>query len=558
MERLAIRIGSENYLNVQDSFYIDKTLFVKDVIDNGIGTVQLITRPRRFGKSLALSTLEYFFTNEKDYGYAFTKRKIYQAGDRYWDMHNKYPVVHLNMKSISGDRGVDIIDKIADQMSLLYRNYSYLLDSDKLIESDKKEISDIINKTASKSLLTFSLSRLTLFLSKHFDQKVILLIDEYDAPIQMSYEENTYQDSILFFRSFYSEALKGNNNLLFAVVTGVVEISKESLFSGLNNLLVCPLDEARYSNYFGFNKEEVESIISYYELDTTYEKLREYYGGYNTANDVEMCNPWSILNFALSKKYKSFWANTGTNHLVFDLLNKHSDVSRIINSLNNDKAVEKFSSNFTYFDLNDNTSALLSYLAELGYLSIKPVDREKNLYNFVLPNKEIEEIFETEILNRYNPEIENILPKFRNALTNGKEEEVASILEEKLLVSLSPFDLNDERNYQNAVTGALSMLCLDYAIENEMASGLGRCDIMLTPKKKCLPGIVIELKHSKAKKQLTPRQLSSLADKALSQIVEKDYASHLKMTGVKEIYAYGLAFCGKKSAAKVKKIEIKN
>jgi len=543
-----IPIGIENFNQIENKYYVDKTLIIKDIIDQGIGKSILITRPRRFGKSLALSTIDYFFNQEKnDYSYLFDDKLISNAGDNYLKYKNQYPLIHLNLKTLENTNEYDVLDKIKDKMSALYKEYSYLLKSDSLFEIDKKEIDSIINKKASYSLLSSSLKNLTYYLKQHFNKNVILLIDEYDAPLQSSFLTNNLDKYLPFFRSFYSDALKGNENLEFAIITGVVQISKESLFSGLNNLFVCSVDQKFLSSYFGFTKNEVIDLLKYYNIDINFDKLKEEYGGYNLVNDLELLNPWSVLNFVQSGCLFPYWANTGTNQLVYELINQDESFEEILSSLNNKDIKARFTTTFTYRD-KTNINIILSLLVGLGYLTIVKSD-EQGFYNFYIPNKEIREIFYTEILSRnIDSKHINSALKFVEAVKNSNVEEIKNMLETYLLPSLSYYDLKDERNYHNAITGALAFLFDSHIISNEVNTGNGRCDIMLTPKDINDIGIIIEIKHSKAKTEMSYQKLKQLADNAIEQIENKKYVEKLKQLGVKKIYLYGMSFKDKKSA----------
>ena len=550
MKKMDLPIGVENFKEATKKYYIDKTLMIKDLIERGEGKAILLTRPRRFGKSLALSMVDYYFNIKENSSNLFIDKQIKDCGDNVLNKMNKYPVVHLNMKGVEYSETVSILDRTRDKICMLYREFPELLNSDKLSEVDRKEFSEIYNKTANDVLMISSLGRLTMFLYKHYGKRVILLIDEYDSPIESSYENGCYDLVMDFFKPLYSDALKGNDYLYFALISGVLQISKESLFSGLNNLMVASINNSYLSKYFGFSEFEVKNILADYELSVDYQTINRYYGGYYLPDGEMVCNPWSILNFVEERRLKTYWANTGTNELLMNIINLEHSSDELLDFLNNSSKKALFNPAISYKDLNGNAGASLSFLAQTGYLTIfgDYSGYQEELYEFRIPNQEIYDVFRLEIIGRTIPDTDmSIANKLKESILERDNDRISNILNEYLLSSLSPYDLKDERNYHNAVTGILSVLFDRYIVKNEINTGTGRCDIIMIPKNNNQPGIIVEIKQSKSKTQLSKARLTNLANKAIEQIKQKDYPELLRKNNCANIYLFGFAFQNKSS-----------
>ena len=552
-------IGIENYEAAASKYYIDKTLMVRDLIEKGEGKAILLTRPRRFGKSLALSMVEHFFDIKRESRQLFEGKNIAKERGAVTANMNKYPVIHLNMKGIEGEAAQAILARTKDRIFLLYRQYPELLESPFLDEIERQEFNSVYKKEADDILLLSSLRRLSGFLRKHYGQKVILLIDEYDTPIESAYEHDCYDKVMAFFKPFYGDALKGNDDLYFSLVSGVLQISKESLFSGLNNLVVSSIGSTFLSSYFGFDEAEVCQILDDFSIPLDYETVSTHYGGYYLPGGKEVCNPWSILNFVQERKFRPYWANTGTNALLKEVLQLAGPGAGLLDFLNNGSKKARFSPSISYADLAHTSEASLSFLAQTGYLTMvgNNDDFVDDTYEFRIPNKEIYDVFRTEIIGRaVNTQDMSAALRLKTALLNRNEKEITSVLDEYLLSSLSYYDLGDERNYHNAITGLLSVLFDTHIVRNEVNAGKGRCDIMISPKQSGDFGIVIEIKLSKSKSQISKARLFALAQKALDQIREKGYTEPLIRQGCKEVLLYGLALWGKESALASDKMQL--
>ena len=541
MNKLPVAIGVDDYLSVKTKYYVDKTKIIEDLIEQALGGTVLITRPRRFGKSLTLSTLEYFFTNEKDYSASFAGTDIAKNKRICEGYQNKYPVIHFNLKDIDGNNAEEIIASVTDQVSLLFRRFSFLSDSERLLPIEREEFIQIMDKKADAVLLRSCLRRLSGFLSKHFQSKVILLIDEYDSPVERAYERGCYGECMSFIRPIYSSALKGNGDLLFAVVTGVLQIAKESVFSGLNNLLVASSNDRFLNQYFGFTEEETKKALDYYGLGDDFETVRRWYGGYNLSVGQEMFNPWSIMSFIANGVADTYWVNTGSNELLRMIFSDYPVGERVFALVGTHYPTIQFAKEINYNNISDNDESLISFLLQTGYLTFR---KEESSFALALPNQEIRNLFRQEILN-VNPSRfgYNRAATLVRVLDAGDEKGVEDALRQYVLDCFSYYDLKEEKDYQIALTGLLGVLFETHVVHSEVNAGQGRCDILISPKKPHQAGYLFELKHSKAKKEPSASNLKKIADSALRQIQEKRYYVELQQRGADPIHCYGIAFC---------------
>ena len=550
--KLPIMLGTKNYLEATGKYYVDKTLLIRDILQTAFGGSVIITRPRRFGKSLTLSMLEYFFTNEGDYAYAFADKKIAEEKELCKTHMNQYPVIHLNMKDVYGSSLSEIKESLADTLSMLSRRYAYLLDSDKLLDLEKEELKRYMDKSADDTLLFSCLRRLSIALYKHFGKKVIVLVDEYDAPIARLGDACPHEDAVDMLRPLYSNGFKGNDCVALSVLTGVLHFSKESLFSGLNNPIDASVVDAFLHPYFGFSEEEVNKIIEYYELPTDVDTLRRWYGGFNRLNGLELFNPWSIMNYALNRRLTPYWVNTGSNRLLKEIVATH-DATRLLDVVGKEGASIYFIKEINYQNYASNRNTLLSFLVQSGYLSVSSI--EENQCQFAFPNEEITTLFEHEILTRGYPVDEDYASKIRRSLLEADAASLTTYLHDYVLACLSYFDVPNEKAYQSLITGMLAMLFTRYVIRSEVNVGKGRCDILITPKAMHGVGLVLEIKQSNAKKEPSRTNLEKIAQSALLQIKEKDYGEELSSRRCSKKLFYGLAFYKKSVAIAVDVME---
>ena len=532
-------IGIENYQETLNKYYVDKTMIIKEVVEYNFSSSILITRPRRFGKSLALSMLETYFSDEINGHQFFENKKIAKEWPFYQDYLNKYPVIHLNMKNITPNSVDTLYEMVKLEISKLYNHFLSRLEG-KINKEEFDIAKAFAGQKASSSLLTNSIELLSLYLNKTTGMKVVLLIDEYDTPIQNAYYKGFYKETVDFFKTFYTSALKGNNYLALAVVTGVMQISKESLFSGLNNLKVYSVLDNRLSSYFGFTETEVVEMLRYYQLDASIETIKHYYGGYLFGN-TRLYNPWSVLNFIDNgAKYRFYWKNSGTNRL---LLNNNERISETIIEIFNEPFIEtNINNSISYNDINDSKNAYLSFLLQSGYLSITE-ESENDFYKLKKPNLEAIDSFKTEIVDRFFNGDQTSLPsELKKALLNKNSETIQNIFEKYILSSFSYFDYKNEKNYQVLTLGIVSILFENSIVKSEVNANQGRCDIMISPKNINEIGMVLEIKFSKT--VLSKKRLESLSDKGLSQIKETKYYGELKQRQAKPIIIYSFAFDG--------------
>lgn len=532
-----IAIGIEDYGAIQNYFYVDKTLFIKDIIDAHLYKSVLVTRPRRFGKSLMLSMVEHFFNIAMDSRPLFQDKKIMGEGEVYASYMNQYPVIHLNMKNTGGSSKEEIISKIIEQISLLYRQNAFLLEADGVFDIERDYFMSLANKRFKKDYeYADALKKLTYFFQRYYGKKVILLIDEYDAPIESAYENGAYKETISFLNEFYSNALKGNDSLLFSLVTGVLQISKESLFSGLNNLEVLSVIDKPCSQYFGFTKEEVIGIKDYFDLKEDIDLLESWYGGYSFGGE-KLFNPWSILNFVMYRDLRKYWVNTGSNALLGKLLDKNDEV---VDTINSPEKMVYFNNALNYQDFDSDRNAIYSYLVQAGYLNAVP-SNELGAYLISIPNKEIYELFKSDIIAKsLNPSLLSLASKFRKAFSSGDAEALSQYLENYVIGCYSYYDLKSEKEYQTMLTGILAVVFDTHLVKSEVNGKRGRLDILVSPKVKNDVGLIIETKYTGY--QLSQARIEESARSGLTQIKKKKYIDELNDKGCSHIYIYAFAF----------------
>ena len=544
-------IGVEDYLNAQRLFYVDKTLLIRDVIDFGMYKSLLFTRPRRFGKSLNLSMLEYYFTNSGEYGYAFEGKKISGAGEKYREHLNRYPVIRINLKDVYSPTFAGMSLLIKQIISEQYIRFNVLESSDKLTEYEKDEYRKVASMAVEDvDYYVTSIQRLSSCLFKHFGERVVILIDEYDAPIEQAFEFGYYEEALLFFKRFYSHSIKGNGNALLSVITGVLEVSKESLYSGFNNPVVASVYSDDFTEYFGFTADEVRMLLDSFGVDADIGEIRRYYGGYGNGK-VEVFNPWSVLNYINEETYKAYWTNTGTTSLLSKVINNIGlgGEESFAEYINSDSPVA-LDPSINFQDLDD-LNAVYSYLVQLGYLVARRESFDR--YRIRIPNAEIRSIFEKEIIGRNARR--GPMPaaqRLREALESADVDGISEVLETYILDSYSYYDLRDEKDYQNIITGILSVVFDDYVTKSEVNSKSGRCDIMISPKRRNDLGIVLEIKRYG--NSISRKRLEGYAAAALGQIKGNAYYSELIRRDCDRILLYGFAFDANKVAVQSEEV----
>ncbi len=551
---LKLPIGQSDFRSLIEGqqIFIDKSLFIKDIMDDA--TVILITRPRRFGKTLNLSMLRYFFATEV-YGQntqgLFDGLNIMKTGATYLQHQGKYPVIFLTFKDIKDGSFAITYKKIQRLMSDVYEEYSELESSSKLSAQQKERYRAIVEERADEVDLQTSIKDLTYYLYCHYQVKPVILLDEYDTPIQDGYLHDYYEKIITFMRGFFSTALKDNNFLYKAVLTGIVRVSKESLFSGLNNLKVYSVLSARYGEYFGFSEAETNDLLSKAKLKTLSTAIKDWYNGYQFGNQT-VYNPWSILNcLDEAGELKPYWVNTSENILVKTLLiESTTEFKSQFELLLQEKPLEKLiDEHFVFGDLKKNPSAVWSLLLMAGYLKVIAARRTDQglMCQLAAPNREVRnlyrQIIEQWLSNGHGVEWYNA---FLQHLLNGEVELFTEELEEivQRIVSVHDTAKYPEAFYHGLLLGLIvSLDKKHYILQSNKESGRGRYDIAIIPKDKNKLGIIIECKAA-------PKgsKLRTIAEQALAQINLQQYETELKTHHIKKILKLGLALRKKEIA----------
>ena len=541
-------IGIDNFemLITRGYYFVDKTLLIKDLLDNKVA-VNLFTRPRRFGKTLNMSMLQYFFENsEKDNSYLFENLNIMKAGEKYTSCMGKYPVINLSLKSGKQATFQMAYECIIDEISKEYARHIYILDDVKLLDNEKEQFLNIINKKAKDSDYAKALQFLSNCLEKYHENKVIILIDEYDVPLENAFFAGFYNEMIAFIRSLFESALKTNNSLEFSVITGCLRISKESIFTGLNNLNIISILNDRYAEYFGFSDNEVKELTRNYELEEKYSLIRDWYNGY-VFGQTNVYNPWSVIKFIfdlLANKNafpSSYWANTSSNSIVKSLIEKaDTKTKQEIELLIEGKTIEKLvHEDITYDEIYDSMDNLWNFLFFTGYFKKvnERMDKEDNHYlELSIPNREVKYIFRTKILKWFEEKVKaKDLSILYTAIFNKDSETFQKELN-KLLRETISFNDAYENFYHGFVVGVLANMH-DHIVKSNRESGDGRSDIYIKSPSIFDPAVIMELKVCKE-----PKEIYKMCDEALKQIEKNKYDEELRQEGYENIIKYGISF----------------
>lgn len=553
-------IGYDNFRDVIDRklTFIDKSLLIKEFLDDGGTQVALITRPRRFGKSLNLSMLHHYFAAEirgKSTKDLFAGLKILEQGQEYLQHQGAYPVVALSFKDVKDGGFEPAYANLKSLLSRTYREHTYLLDSPKLAKDQKHRFEAILENKADDAQIRSSLIDLMDCLYLHYDKQVLLLIDEYDTPIISGYMHGYYAEIVDVFRYMFGVSLKSNESLYRAVLTGILRVSKESLFSGLNNIKVYSVLNSQYSEHFGFTETEVSNIFTQADLNNDLEEIKQWYNGYKIGKTV-IYNPWSIVNCVKEQgMVKPYWVNTSDNALVKDLLIESStQFKHEFELLLEGKTVEHLiDENFVFTELKGNEAAVWNLLLMTGYL--KAVSSQETFQGLIcqlqIPNLEIRNLYR-KIIETWFSDGKGVLwyNEFLNHLLTGNIEKFSENLHDIMVQTASVHDLarEPEAFYQGLMLGLTASLDKnDYEIKSNKESGYGRYDIIIIPKNLQKLAIILELKSVKTTKKDESLQalLKQEAELALLQINKKEYHAELKQRGLINILNIGLAFSGK-------------
>lgn len=548
----AMPVGVDNFREMvaREYYFVDKTNFIRELLDNK-AMVTLITRPRRFGKTLAMRMLQEFFDINAAGRDTFKGLNISRAGEKYMQHRGKYPVIFFSLKDIATGNYQDALRDLCGKISDLYAEYGFLAESSALNEREKEYFLSVYNiadhEQYGRDKWGKSLKMLTVYLWKHYGVKTILLLDEYDAPIQHAWEDGYYEDMIRFMRQFYSEVLKGNDALEFAVLTGVLRVAKESIFSGLNNLKVCSVLSEDYSDIFGFTGEEVARMAADLQREDKLPEIRAWYDGYSFGGS-EIYNPWSVIMYFDAKcKPAPYWVNTSGNGIIKYMLDRldgrgREDLQSLMDGNTISKQVQE---GIIYEEIGSNADDLYTMLLTTGYLKCtRSQDSLLGTYmDLQIPNLEILRLFTREIAQNFTgyrgvSDITNMMDEMLKGNAVLFEEDLNRILRN----SVSYHDAaNGESFYHGMMLGFCVLLKDSHIVESNRESGYGRFDLALIPTDRRYYGVIMEFKRAADEGQLEDKALEALA-----QIEELSYIAEFQQRQIEKVWKYGIAFCGKK------------
>ena len=531
-----IGIGIEDFKQMirEDCYYFDKTNYIEELLKDRT-MIRLFTRPRRFGKTLNMTTLKYFFDVRNTEENRKLFKDLYIEKSEYFKEQGQYPTIFITLKDTKKNNWEECYSKIKIILRDLYEEHSYI--KDKLSINEKEEYDKILFKKDDAEYDN-ALLNLTKYLYNYYQKKVVLLIDEYDSPLITANQFGYYKEAINFFRDFLSSALKTNSNLKMGVLTGIVQVAKEGIFSGLNNVKTYNILGDKFEIFFGLSEEEVEEALKYFELTYEIEEVKRWYDGYKFGNS-EVYNPWSIVNYLSDRGLQAYWVNTSDNALIYDnLKNSTVDVFKDLEALFEGKAIKKEISPFFTFEELSKFDGIWQLMVYNGYLKIsKKLSNDE--YMIKIPNYEIQTFFKKGFIDKFLVS-GNYFNPMMDALLDGDIEEFERRLQNIFLVNTSFYDLKGEKVYHSLFLGMLIWLRDKYEVKSNGERGHGRYDAMLIPLDKIKPAYIFEFKVSKTIKGLTAK-----AEEALEQIKEKQYHAGLKEKGISKIYKIGIAFKGK-------------
>lgn len=530
-------------------YYVDKTLMIRDFLDKK-PMVSLFTRPRRFGKTLNMDMLRVFFekTNE-DTSVYFKDKQIWQCSDYYTKHQGQYPVIFLTFKDVKSMTWEETFQKIRRLISLEFIRHNELETSSVLTAYEKEQYHLLAGDSGDEVDCQMGLQLLSLLLHKHYGRECIIIIDEYDTPIQQGHTCNFYPEIVNFMRNFFSGGLKDNPHLSFGFLTGILRVAKESIFSGMNNLKTYSILDDGYSSYFGFTEKEVKDMLRYYGKDDKYNELSEWYDGYRFGN-TEIFNPWSVINYISDNCFpKAFWQSTGSNEIIGEIIQTATpEITKdLYKLLCGEKIAAYIDTGVIYPEVQNNPYSIYSFLLVAGYLKVANIYPQSDgnfMCDVAIPNKEITFVYEKEVLNRTNQN--SLAISISQAIFSKDTQKLQSLLEDFMVKSISSIDGANEGFYHGMMLGLCAILGNRYKIRSNRESGLGRFDIQLMPLTKGMPGFIFEFKHTKDEHA----DLSALADSALQQIEAKKYDTELRDNGVNSIISIGIAFRGKSAVVR--------
>ena len=547
--KLPLPIGVSSYcLATSEYYYIDKTMMIKDIIDER-SMVTLFTRPRRFGKTINMDMLRTFFEkSDKDTSVYFQDKKIWSSGQKYRDYQGKYPVIFLTFKDVKFDTWEETFASIKDIFAKEAGRHRELKNSSACDEYSRKAYEKLAEGDVNEVELSSALLDLSAMLHRHYGIAPIIIIDEYDTPIQQGHQKDYYDKIIRFMRNLFSGGFKDNPHLSFGFLTGILRVAKESIFSGMNNLSINSVLDNKYSTYFGFTADEVTEMAKYYGAADKYDEICQWYDGYRFGK-TEIFNPWSVINYFNNEcEPRPFWVSTGSNDIIGEVLAQaDKEIYERLTSLVNGGSFTTFiDTGVIYPQIRSNPSTIYSFLLMTGYLKALNTTISFNgdfMCEVSLPNREISLVYNKEILQR----METMIPQstaisVQEAIFSGDDARLKSQIRTLLIQSVSSFDTAGENFYHGFMLGLCALMGGAFVTSNR-ESGDGRYDIQLKPRQNGLPGVLIELK---AKKDCSDEKLKKLSEAALQQICDRKYETELRTAGVKTIYRYGVAFSGKR------------
>ncbi len=530
-------------------YYVDKTLLIRDFL-NAIPMVSLFTRPRRFGKTLNMDMLRVFFEKTpEDTSIYFKDKYIWQCGDYYTKHQGQYPVIFLSFKDVKCSSWQETFQKISKLISLEFMRHNELESSSVLSSYEKEQYHRFASENINEVDCQMGLQLLSLLLHKHYDKECVIIIDEYDTPIQQDYLCDFYNEIVDFMRNFFSGGLKDNPHLAFGFLTGILRVAKESIFSGMNNLKTNSILDNNYSSYFGFTNEEVREMLAYYDYEDKYQEICEWYDGYRFGNS-EIFNPWSVINYISDQCFpKAFWQSTGSNDIIGEIIGTATpEINENLYKLFCGNTVTTYvDTSVIYPEVQSNPNSIYSFLLVAGYLKaaeIYPQNDGNYMCDVAIPNKEILYVYEKEVLNRTNQN--NVSISIHQAIFSKDTSKLQSLLEDFMLKSISTMDGASEAFYHGMMLGLCAVLGSQFKVRSNRESGLGRFDIELLPMVKGIPGFIFEFKHTKD----INVDLDSLANSALKQIEDMKHDTELNDFGVEDIVKIGIAFRQKSAVVK--------
>ena len=548
MQGIGIGISDFKVLRLRNNYFIDKSMYIKDIIDNQSGVV-LITRPRRFGKTLNMSMLRYYFNiKEKNNKELFNGLKIMEQDKKYTSKLGFYPVIYLTLKDAGLMNYEYMIMQMKTIMMEMFYEHRYILESDKIADGEKNIFKRILNAEATDIDLINSLKILSKMLYVYYDKPVILLIDEYDVPIQAAYVEGYYEDAIKFLKTFYGTTFKDNPYLEKAILTGVSRIAKESLFSGMNNFKVYTIMDNEFADDFGITEDEMKKIIKDFNIQDEEKEIKKWYDGYKIGNVEGIYNPWSILNYLTDKELKPYWVNTSSNDLIKRILEKSATLKEQMERLLKDEAIEATIDLETIIvGIENKEENIWGLMLQTGYLKVEEtVSLEERRYKVKLPNNEIKDLirgiirewFSNKVLGN---DLRSILQDLVSLNLKEFEKKFRVLVEE--MFSYMDVGKNTAENFYHAfVLGMLVGLKDTYYVNSNRESGFGRYDIMLEPKDKNGNSFIMEFK---VMENMEEKTIEDTVENAKKQIEEKRYEENLKERGFTNITKMVYAFNGK-------------